>query len=46
MKFHLKRVPGGRKLRVRGDDGRDRKMYTIRIFNLVIGVSFGMHLLR
>jgi hypothetical protein len=46
MRFHLKKVPDGCKLRVRGYDGRDRKMYTIRIFGLVIGVSFGLHLLR
>jgi hypothetical protein len=46
MRFHLKKVPDGHKLRVRGDDGRDRKVYAIKIFNVVIGVSFGMNLMR
>jgi hypothetical protein len=46
MKFRLKRVPDRCKLRVRGDGGRDRKVYAIKTFNLVIGVSFGMNLVR
>jgi hypothetical protein len=44
MRFHLKKVPDGCTLRIRDGDGRDRKVYAIKIFNLVIGVSFGMHL--
>ena len=46
MRFHLKKVPEGCTLRIRGSDGRDRKVYAIKIFNLVIGFSFGMNLVR
>lgn len=40
MKLHVKRVPRGRKLRVRTYDGQNRRIYAIKIFDVVIGISF------
>jgi hypothetical protein len=40
MKLQEKRVPRGQKLRVRRDDGQNRKIYAIKIFDVVIGISF------
>jgi len=40
MKLHVKRAPRGHKLRVRRYDGRNRKIYAIKIFDVVIGISF------
>jgi hypothetical protein len=40
MKLHVKKVPRGHKVRVKGYDGQNRKIYGIKIFDVVIGVSF------
>jgi hypothetical protein len=40
MKLHVKKVPRGRKLRARRYDGQNRKIYGIKIFDVVIGISF------
>jgi hypothetical protein len=40
MKFYVKKVPPGGKLRVRRYDGQDLKIYGVKIFNFLIGVSF------
>jgi hypothetical protein len=40
MKLHVKKVPRGYKLRVRRYDGQTTKIYGIKIFDVLIGVSF------
>jgi hypothetical protein len=40
MKLHVKKVPRGYKLRVRRYDGQTSKIYGIKIFDLLIGISF------
>jgi|HubBroStandDraft_4_1064222.scaffolds.fasta_scaffold413930_1 hypothetical protein len=40
MKLHVKRVPRGYKLRVRRYDGQSSKIYGIKIFDVLIGISF------
>jgi len=40
MKLHVKKVPRGYKLRLRRYDGQSGRVYGIKIFDLLIGISF------
>ena len=40
MKLHVKKVPRGYRLGLRRYDGQSRKIYGIKIFDVLIGISF------